>query len=116
MEPQKVTLDQKGCEYRPHVLVFPTGSTVEIRNSDGILHNIHGYSEKNDPFNLAQPKFKRTLILKIEKPEIIPIKCDVHGWMSGWVFVAENHAFIQRDVDEKYTPGAIEVKQRAAGG
>jgi hypothetical protein len=30
MELKKVTLDQKGCEYQPHVLAFPAGSTVEI--------------------------------------------------------------------------------------
>ena len=90
MEPQEVTLNQKNCEYHPHVLAFPAGSTVEVKNPDGILHNIHSYSEKNDPFNLAQPKFKKTLTVTIEKPEIISVKCDVHGWMSGWFFVAEN--------------------------
>ena len=90
MEPQKVTLDQKGCEYHPHVLAFPAGSTLEILNPDGVLHNVHSYSQKNPTFNLAQPKFKKTLTVKIEKPEVINLKCDVHGWMSGWLFVAEN--------------------------
>jgi plastocyanin len=90
LEPKKVTLDQKGCEYRPHVLAFPAGSTVEILNPDGILHNVHSQSTVNSPFNLAQPKFKPTMEVKIEKPEIISVKCDVHPWMSGWFFVAEN--------------------------
>ena len=93
IQPKKVTLDQKDCQYRPHVLAFLAGSTVEVKNPDGILHNIHSYSEKNDPFNLAQPKFKKTLTVEIEKPEIVPIKCDVHGWMSGWFFVAANPYF-----------------------
>jgi plastocyanin len=90
LEPVKVTLDQKGCEYRPHVLAFPAGSTVEILNPDGILHNVHTQSKVNSPFNLAQPKFKTTMEVKIERPEIIPVKCDVHPWMSGWFFVADN--------------------------
>jgi len=97
IEQQKVTLDQKACEYHPHVLAFPAGSTVEIKNPDGILHNIHSYSEKNDPFNMAQPKFKKTLTVTIEKPEIIPVKCDVHAWMSGWFFVAESPYFSVTD-------------------
>jgi len=21
------------------------------------------------------------------KPEMIPLRCDVHGWMSGWIIV-----------------------------
>src|SRR5918999_3474826 len=71
---QKVKLDQKGCEYQPHVLAFPAGTTVEILNPDGILHNVHSYSKVNSPFNMAQPKFKKTLEQKIEKPEAIQVK------------------------------------------
>lgn len=97
IEPRKVTLDQKGCEYSPHVLAFPAGSTVQIRNPDGILHNIHTYSEANDPFNMAQPKFKESLTVTIAKPEIVSVKCDVHPWMSGWFFVAGNPYFSVTD-------------------
>jgi plastocyanin len=93
MEAAKVTLDQKECEYHPHVLAFPAGSTVEIVNPDGILHNVHSYSQKNQPFNMAQPKFKKTLSVKVDKPEVINVKCDVHGWMTGWLFSAENPYF-----------------------
>jgi plastocyanin len=85
IDAKKVTLDQKGCEYQPHVLAFPVGTTVEILNPDGILHNVHSYSKVNSPFNMAQPKFKKTLDVKIEKPETIEVKCDVHGWMQGWL-------------------------------
>src|SRR5690242_16074785 len=34
IEVKKVTLDQNGCQYHPHVLAFPAGSTVEILNPD----------------------------------------------------------------------------------
>jgi len=78
--------DQKTCEFHPHVLVFPAGSTIDVKNSDGILHNIHTTSTVNPSQNQAQPKFKPKIQLKVEKPETIAIKCDVHGWMSGyWV-------------------------------
>ena len=94
---KKVTLDQKGCEYHPHVLAFPAGSTVEILNPDGILHNVHSYSKINSPFNQAQPKFKKTLEVKIDKPEAIEVKCDVHGWMHGWLVATENPYFAVTD-------------------
>jgi plastocyanin len=90
IDAKKVTLDQKECEYHPHVLAFPVGTTVEINNPDGILHNIHSYSKVNKEFNIAQPKFKKTVEVKIEKPEAISVKCDVHGWMSGWLVATEN--------------------------
>ena len=90
IDTKKVTLDQKGCEYQPHVLAFPAGSTVEILNPDGILHNVHSYSKVNSPFNMAQPKFKKNLDVKIDKPEAIEVKCDVHGWMEGWLVATES--------------------------
>jgi plastocyanin len=88
MDGKKVVLDQKGCEYHPHVLVFSAGTTVEILNPDGILHNVHSYSKVNTPFNMAQPKFKKTLDVKVDKPEAVELKCDVHGWMHGWLVAA----------------------------
>src|SRR5437879_1463035 len=48
--------DQKTCEFHPHVLVFPAGSTIYVINSDRILHNIHNTSTVNPPQNPAQQK------------------------------------------------------------
>ena len=64
-----VTLDQKGCEYMPHIVLMPAGGNVDILNSDGILHNIHTYSDKNPPLNRAQPKFKKSMTEKFATPE-----------------------------------------------
>jgi plastocyanin len=97
IEPKKIILDQAGCEYKPHVLAFPAGSTVEILNPDGILHNVHSYSKVNSPFNIAQPKFKKALQQKIEKPETFEVKCDVHGWMHGWLVSTANPYFAVTD-------------------
>jgi plastocyanin len=97
IEIKKVTLDQKGCQYHPHVLAFPAGSTVEVLNPDGILHNIHSYSKINSPFNMAQPKFKKALDVKIDKPEAIEVRCDVHGWMEGWLVATDNPYFAVTD-------------------
>ncbi|HXV80614.1 MAG TPA: carboxypeptidase regulatory-like domain-containing protein [Candidatus Binatia bacterium] len=97
IELKKVVMDQKGCEYHPHVLAFPVGTSVEILNPDGILHNVHSYSKANSPFNMAQPKFKKSMQVKIEKPEAIEVKCDVHGWMHGWLVATENPYFAVTD-------------------
>ena len=102
IEIKKVTLDQQGCEYHPHVLAFPAGSTVEVLNPDGILHNIHSYSKVNSPFNQAQPKFKKTLDVKIDKPEVIRVKCAVHGWMEGWLVATDNPYFAVTDASGSF--------------
>ena len=122
MELKAVTLDQKGCEYHPHVLAFPAGSTVEILNPDGVLHNVHSYSKVNSPFNMAQPKFKKKMDVKVEKPEAIHVKCDVHGWMSGWLVATANPYFAVTDDSGNFKltdvpPGTytVEVWQETLG-
>ncbi|MDE0034447.1 MAG: carboxypeptidase regulatory-like domain-containing protein [Deltaproteobacteria bacterium] len=90
LEKKGVTLDQNGCLYQPHVLAVDAGADVTILNPDKVLHNIHTYSKINKPMNRAQPKFKKKLKVKFDKPEIMEVKCDVHGWMGGWIFVAGN--------------------------
>ncbi len=86
----KATVDQNVCEYTPHVVVVPTGSTLDILNSDGILHNIHTYSKANPSVNKAQPKFKKVMPVQFAKPEIIKVTCDAHSWMLGWLVVSDH--------------------------
>ncbi len=89
---KKATVDQKGCAFHPHVVAMTPGE-IQFLNSDGILHNLHTYSTANPAINKAQPKFKKTMTEKFEKPEIIKITCDVHSWMLGWVAVMPHPYF-----------------------
>ena len=82
----KAVLDQHGCKFVPHVVVMQPGE-LEIKNSDDILHNLHTYSTANPSINKAQPKFKKTMTEKLDKPEFVKVTCDVHSWMLGWVAV-----------------------------
>ena len=102
-KPETVNFDQKGCDYVPHVLAFPAGSTVKIINDDGILHNIHTYSTDNPPINIAQPKFKKVVDVTVEKPELIRVTCDAHGWMHGWWFSASNPYYAVTDDKGNFT-------------
>src|SRR4029450_5977400 len=76
----KAVLDQHGCKFVPHVVVMQPGE-LEVKNSDDILHNLHTYSTANPAINKAQPKFKKTMTEKLEKPEFVKVTCDVHSWM-----------------------------------
>jgi len=88
----KATVDQHGCKFAPHVTAMTPGE-LDLKNSDDILHNIHTYSTANPSINKAQPKFKKVMTEKFEKPEIIKLTCDVHSWMLGWVAVMPNPFF-----------------------
>ena len=89
---KKAVMDQKGCKFVPHVVAMTPGE-IDILNSDGILHNLHTYSTANPAINKAQPKFKKTMTEKFDKPEIIKVTCDVHSWMLGWIAVMPHSMF-----------------------
>lgn len=86
-------VDQRGCDYVPHVVLVAAGAELEIRNSDGILHNVRTASVRNAPLNRAQPKARRTMMQRFGEPERIELRCDVHPWMRGWV-VVEDHPYV----------------------
>ena len=90
--PATFQLDQRRCAFVPRVLIVSPGSTVEVLNSDGILHNFHTLGRLNPSLNLAQSKRAKPLRVTFEHPEIVQVKCDIHGtgFMRAWVVVASN--------------------------
>jgi plastocyanin len=102
-----IVLDQHGCQYEPHVFGVMVGQTIQIKNSDQTLHNIHAHGEKNDQFNEGQPAGSPVKERKLDKPEVmIPIKCDVHGWMNCYAGVLNHPFFAVTGKDGKYSiPG-----------
>jgi plastocyanin len=83
-------LDQKSCEYHPYAQIIPVNTTVEITNSDDVLHNIKTRGGSKTSFNMAQPKFKRKLTYDFKNPEIVQVECNVHGWMHAIIVVEDN--------------------------
>jgi len=83
-------LDQKSCEYHPYAQIIPVNTTVEITNSDDVLHNIKTSGGSKTSFNMAQPKFKRKLTYDFKNPEIVQVECNVHGWMNAIIVVEDN--------------------------
>lgn len=95
-------LNQNGCLFMPHVLLVPVGMKVKIQNSDGILHNIHTYSEKNRSINKAQPGFLKIVSISFDKPEIIRVACDVHNWMNGYIVVVDRSYYAVTDANGNF--------------
>lgn len=97
-------IDQRRCTFVPHVLIIPPGSTVEILNSDGILHNFHTASRLNPPMNLGQPGKAKPLRVTFERPEVVQVKCDVHGegFMRAWIVVAAHPYYALTDDEGRF--------------
>jgi plastocyanin len=110
-----VVLDQKGCQYVPHVMGIMVGQTYRILNSDGILHNVHALPKINRGFNRAMPATVKETTTTFEREEaVFQIKCDVHPWMSAYVGVFTHPFFSVTGTDGKFTisglePGTYEI-------
>lgn len=110
-----VVLDQKGCQYVPHVMGIMVGQAYKILNSDGILHNVHALPNVNKAFNKPMPATVKEATVTFEKPEpVFQIKCDVHPWMSAYVGVFTHPFFSVTKTDGKFTisgldPGTYEI-------
>ena len=108
---EKVTLSQDDCMYRPRVLGIVDGQPLEIRNGDPVLHNVHTYEGARTLFNIAQvpgtPNVEKTFT---QNGVMLKFKCDVHQWMTGYVWVQNNGYFAVTDKD-----GAFEIKDVPVG-
>jgi plastocyanin len=108
-------LDQKGCQYQPHVMGIMVGQPYKILNSDGILHNVHALPKINKAFNRPMPATVKEASAMFDKPEaVFQIKCDVHPWMSAYVGAFTHPFFSVTRPDGKFTisgldPGTYEI-------
>ncbi len=98
-----VTLDQDGCRYHPHVFGIMVGQTLEIENTDGLLHNIKSLGKNNRPFNISQPATMTTPRTFSTEEVMVPLQCNVHGWMNAWVGVLPHPFFAVTGTDGTFT-------------
>lgn len=108
--PATVKLDQKGCLYTPHVLIGRVGGKLEVNNGDPLMHNVHSFAFDNPSINRAQPQSSAPITANLELPEIIEVGCDIHGWMSAWLVVAEHPYYVITKAD-----GSFELTDVPAG-
>ena len=99
----KFIFDQRGCRYRPHILLVPVNTPIEVLNDDNILHNLHTFSKKNRPVNMSQPKFRKKMEISFKYPEFIHARCDIHGWMSGWIIAVDQPYYTITDADGNFS-------------
>ena len=101
---QKMTIDQKGCMYNPHMFGVMVNQPIEITNSDATLHNIHALPKNSKQFNIAQPKQGMKTTQKFDKAEVmVKVKCEVHNWMASYVGVLDHPFYAVSDDKGNFT-------------
>ena len=108
---ESIKLEQAGCRYHPHVFGIRVGQPLEIVNGDDTLHNVHAMANVNQEFNFGQQmKGMRQTKTFTAREVMVPVKCDVHGWMSAYAGVLDHPYFAVTA-----NGGTFELKNLPAG-
>jgi len=87
---ERPVIDQKGLMFTPHIVVVQQGTTVDFLNSDNVAHNVFWTavgSDKKAGHNLGTwPKGEKRAFT-FDKPGVVPLLCNVHPEMAGYLVV-----------------------------
>jgi hypothetical protein len=96
------------CRLIPRHLLVPLGSTLEIVNSDPILHDIKARIGETSLFDRALPIRQFRIHEKLDYPGIVALSSGAgHTWMSGYLVVQEHPYYAKTDARGAYTIDAI---------
>jgi plastocyanin len=103
---QQPVMDQKGLLFQPHVMAVQVGTTVQFLNSDSVQHNVFWPSvggDKKQSHNLGTwPKGEKKAF-KFDKPGVVPLLCNVHPEMGGYIVVSPSPYFAETDDAGNFT-------------
>jgi plastocyanin len=107
---EPAVMDQEKLTFIPKVLPILVGSTVNCPNNDKVQHNIFSPPKSAKQFNLGLYPPGASKDLVFEKPGVVPLLCNVHAEMSGFIVVLPNPYFAATDKE-----GTFKIEDVPAG-
>ena|SRR5579862_1215838 len=112
---EPVTVEQKGCMYMPHVLAVRANQPLHVVNDDPTSHNIHPTPANNREWNKAEPPGSSVEEAFAREEIAIPVKCNLHPWMHGYIAVFKHPYFAVTGKDGSFDlrslpPGTYTIK------
>src|SRR5215469_11741307 len=103
---QHFSIDQRSLSFQPHVVVVPVGATVDFVNSDSVAHNVFwpGVSgNRKASHNLGTWPQGEKRSFTFDTPGVVPLLCNVHPEMSGYIIVTPTPYYATADASGNYT-------------
>jgi plastocyanin len=101
----KPLIDQKGLMFTPHIVAVQHGATVEFLNSDKVAHNVFWISvggNKKLGHNLGTWPQGEKRSFKFDNPGAVPLLCNVHPEMGGYIVVSPTPYYAVTDKSGNY--------------
>ena len=102
---QRVTIDQKGLVFVPHIVVIEQGATVDFLNSDSVAHNVFWPAisgNKKLGHNLGTWPHGQKQAFKFDNPGVVSLLCNVHPEMSAYLIVSPTPYFAQTNASGEF--------------
>jgi len=94
-EPRR-KLDQKRCQYEPHILLVPQSAALSMKSSDHVLHTIH--MDGAASFNLPFPFVDQTVTRNMDSAGLVNLRCNGgHVWMNAEMMVVQHPYYAVTD-------------------
>jgi plastocyanin len=98
-------VNQHGLQFVPHIIVVQQGTAVDFENEDAVAHNIFWPSvggNKKAAHNMGTwpPGAKGSF--KFDNPGVVPLLCNIHPEMSGYIVVSPTPYFAQTDSEGNF--------------
>jgi plastocyanin len=112
---QPVVVEQRACMYQPHVLAVRANQPLHVVNDDPTSHNIHPTPANNREWNKAEPPGSSVDETFAREEIAIPVKCNLHPWMHGYIAVFKHPYFAVTGKDGSFDlsnlpPGTYTIK------
>ena len=101
----KVTVDQKNCEFVPHVVAIHQDQTLEFKSSDAANHNVNLHAFTNLAMNQIMAPGGTVEKRLVAERRPIQLTCDIHPWMKAYIMVFD-HPFFAVTGDD----GSFEIR------
>jgi plastocyanin len=106
----KLTLDQKGQVFVPHVLPVARGTTVTFANSDATGHNV--FSPDGEKYDLGTFGLGETRAYRFEREGVYTQLCKLHPSMLAYVVVLKNRWFALAGADGSFRIEGVPAGER----
>ncbi|MGC4031828.1 MAG: carboxypeptidase regulatory-like domain-containing protein [Tepidisphaeraceae bacterium] len=90
-------LDQKYCQYIPHVVGVVVNQPLTLRSSDPVPHNVKIKPPGEGERNYSMKAAGESEVTQLLRPGFATSHCDVHPWMTAVIGVFDNPFFAVTD-------------------